>query len=204
MALIHEKIIAVMTDCGAIAKNNRNQQQGYKYRGIDDVLNALNPAMSKHGIFCLPAVKDIKREERTTLKGGLLIYSTVTVEYTFCAADGSSITCTVTGEGMDSGDKSINKAMSAAFKYACFQTFCIPTEEMKDSEQDSPEPMPKPKGIGGIKAKALAKFLNDEGIPEDYILRIYKQESLSDLTEKQHANIIQCIGKIKESYANGK
>lgn len=206
MALIHEKICAVMEECGAIAKDSRNPQQGYKYRGIDAVMNALNPAFRKHKIFVIPSVQEMQREERTTSKGNCLIYSVVTVIYTFYAEDGSSISCTVTGEGMDSGDKSANKAMSAAFKYACFQTFCIPTEEMKDSEEDSPEPLPKKKeqkqapGIGGIKAKALATLLNDNGIPEEYILKTYKRENLESLTEAQHMNIVTYIDKIQESY----
>lgn len=141
---IYEAINAVMEDCGAVGKDSRNDQQRYKYRGIDAVMNALNPAMRKHGVFAVPEVLDRNREERTTAKGGLLIYSIINVKYTFYAPDGSSVYAVVTGEGMDSGDKSCNKAMSAAFKYACFQVFCIPTEEMIDSEKDSPEPEPKP------------------------------------------------------------
>ena len=39
---------------------------------------------------------------------------------------------------MDSGDKASNKALSIAFKYACFQVFCIPTEEMKDPDAETP------------------------------------------------------------------
>ena len=140
---IFESMAAVMEDCGAVAKNEKNPQQGYKYRGIDAVMNALNPALRKNHVFVVPEVLEQTREERTTAKGGLLICSVTKVKYTFYAEDGSSVSAVVIGEGMDSGDKSMNKAMSAAFKYACFQAFCIPTEEMKDSEQDSPEPAPK-------------------------------------------------------------
>ena len=41
---------------------------------------------------------------------------------------------------MDSGDKATNKAMAIAMKYALFQVFCIPTEEMKDPDAETPEP----------------------------------------------------------------
>lgn len=140
---IYEAISRVMEDCGSVGKTSKNTQQGYKYRGIDAVMNALNPALRKNKVFVVPEVLEQSREERTTNKGGLLIYSITKVKYTFYAEDGSSVTATVIGEGMDSGDKSMNKAMSAAFKYALFQTFCIPTEEMIDSEVDSPEPTPK-------------------------------------------------------------
>lgn len=145
---IYTAISAVMKDCGAVAKTSTNPQQRYKYRGIDAVMNALNPAMIKNGIFVVPNVLEQKREERTTAKGGLLIYSVVTVNYKFYADDGSFVESTVVGEAMDSGDKATNKAMSAAFKYALFQTFCIPTEEMHDSEEDSPEPIPFPRNVG--------------------------------------------------------
>lgn len=143
MANIYESINNVMNAVGAVAKAATNPQQGYKYRGIDAVMNALHPAMSANKIFCSPEVLEETREERTTAKGGLLIYSILKVKYTFYAEDGSNVSAIVVGEGMDSGDKSSNKAMSAAFKYACFQVFCIPTEEMKDSEEDSPEPIGK-------------------------------------------------------------
>jgi hypothetical protein len=140
---IYESMAAVMEDCGTVAKSSTNEKQRYKYRGIDAVMNALNPALRKHKVFVVPEVQDQEREKRTTQNGGVLIYSTVKVKYTFYAEDGTSVTAVVIGEGMDSGDKSTNKAMSAAFKYACFQAFCIPTEEMRDSEEDSPEPAPR-------------------------------------------------------------
>lgn len=140
MADIYSAIIGVMSDVGAIGKNKRNAQQGFAYRGVDDVMNALQPAMVEHQIFVVPTILEQRREERKTAKGGLLIYSVCTIKYTFYAADGSSVECTVIGEGMDSGDKATNKAMSVAFKYACFQVFCIPTEEMRDPDADTPPP----------------------------------------------------------------
>lgn len=136
---IYKAIADVLSDVGAVGKDSKNPNQGYKYRGIDAVMNAMHPAMAKHGIFVAPEVLDMSREERTNSKGNLMIYSVAKVRYTFFAGDGSSVTATVVGEGMDTGDKSMNKAMSAAFKYALFQVFCIPTEEMVDSETDTTE-----------------------------------------------------------------
>ena len=135
---IFQTIAAVMEDVGAIGKDSLNKQQGFKYRGIDTVMNALNPAFIKHRLFVVPEVMDQTREERRTAKGGMLLYSVCRMKYTFYAEDGSHIEAVVVGEGMDSGDKATNKAMSAAFKYACFQVFCIPTEEMKDPDAETP------------------------------------------------------------------
>lgn len=133
---IYESIHAVMEEVGAIGKQKRNAQQGFLYRGIDDVMNALNPALINHRLFIVPEVLEHRREERQTVKGGNLIYSVCRVKYTFYAEDGSHVEAVVVGEGMDSGDKASNKALSAAFKYACFQVFCIPTEEMLDPDAE--------------------------------------------------------------------
>ncbi len=140
---IHEAIPAIMQELGAIEKGKRNAQQGFMYRGVDDVMNALNPLLAKHKVFVVPEVLEQTREERKTAKGGLLIYSICRVRFTFWSGDGSSLQTVVIGEGMDSGDKATNKAMSVAFKYACFQVFCIPTEEMPDTDADTPNPAPK-------------------------------------------------------------
>lgn len=136
---IYEAISNVMKDVGIVGKNDSNDFDHYKYRGIDAVMNALNPAMIKNKVFVAPNVLDAKREERAGKNGTVMMYSVLTVEYTFYTDDGSNIKCTVIGEAMDRSDKSTNKAMSAAYKYACFQTFCIPTEEMQDADAESPE-----------------------------------------------------------------
>ena len=139
MAKIHEAVVACMGDIGAIGKESRNQQQNYQYRGVDAVMNALSPILQKNGVFIFPEVLEQVREEHATPKGGRLLYSILKVKFHFMADDGSEVCAVVIGEGMDSGDKASNKAMSVAFKYACFQVFCIPTEEMKDPDADSPE-----------------------------------------------------------------
>ena len=138
--MIFEKMTAAMADIGAVSKSQTNQQQHFRYRGIDDAMNALYPILAKHGLFLVPEVLDQKREERTTKNGGNLIYSILKVRYTMYAADGSSVSAVVIGEGMDSADKSSNKAIAAAMKYAIFQMFCIPTEDMRDNDPDKETP----------------------------------------------------------------
>ncbi len=138
---IYEAISQCMEEIGAVGKNAVNKQQGFKYRGIDAVMNAINPALVKNHVFIVPEVLEQQRQERVTNKGGTLIYSICKIKYTFYAEDGSSIEAITVGEGMDSGDKATNKAMAIAFKYACFQVFCIPTEEMKDPDGETPDPV---------------------------------------------------------------
>lgn len=134
--MIYELIGKAIGKIGAIGKDKKNAQQGFMYRGIDQVYNALSPVMAELGIFFCPEVLDQKREEHTTKSGTVLTYTLLTMKYTAYAPDGSSVSMTVVGEGMDSGDKGSNKAMSVAMKYAMFQLFCIPTEEMKDPDAD--------------------------------------------------------------------
>lgn len=206
MAEIYQAIIGVMSDIGVIGKEKKNAQQGFKYRGVDDVMNALQPVMVQHGLFVVPEIIDQKREERQTNRGGNLIYSVCTVRYTFYAKDGSSVQCVVVGEGMDSGDKATNKAMSIAFKYACFQVFCIPTEEMKDPDAEVHEVTPKSKHtenpkIAAATAKAndvkklLVKISGDKTIAQQVWNEQYKQdagdivkmnEALIELQDKLH------------------
>ena len=134
--MIYELIGKAIGKIGAIGKDKINEQQKFRYRGIDQVYNALNPVMAELGIFFCPEVLDQKREERVTKNGTVLTYTLLTMKYTAFAPDGSSVSMTVVGEGMDSGDKGSNKAMSVAMKYAMFQLFCIPTEERKDPDAD--------------------------------------------------------------------
>lgn len=137
---IYEAITSIMQEGYAIGKNKRNEQQKFMYRGIDDVMNTFQPLLSKYKVFCVPEVLAHEREERSDKSGGNLIYSILTIRYTFYAEDGSSVSAVVVGEGMDSGDKASNKALAVGMKYAMFQTFCIPTEEMIDPDATTPEP----------------------------------------------------------------
>ncbi len=126
-----------------ISKDRNNQQQNYKFRGIDDVYNALSSLLAENGLCILPRVLSRSVTERVTKSGSTLFYVVVDVEYDFVSAsDGSKHTIQVCGEAMDSGDKATNKAMSAAYKYACLQTFCIPTEGDNDADAVTHEVAP--------------------------------------------------------------
>lgn len=196
--MIYSAICGVMRDVGAVGKDSENTFDRYKFRGIDAVMNALYPAMVKNGLFVVPEVLEQSREDRISKKGDPLIYSISKVKYTFFAEDGSHVSAVVIGEGMDRGDKSMNKAMSAAFKYACFQTFCIPTDEMKDSEKDSPEVAREPK-ISAKDAEILLNTLTEGQVA--WALRTYHITELSELTNRQFGNLMQVLRRRDESKA---
>lgn len=199
---IYEAITATMAEVGAIGKTSKNTTQGFMFRGIDAVMNALQPAMLKNHIFVVPEVLEQTREERTNAKGTTLLYSILKIKYTFFVDDGSSVSAVVIGEGMDTGDKASNKAMSIGFKYACFQVFCIPTEEMKDPDVESHEVKPiAAQKINDTKVKSILRKCEQDGInPADVCGKCGVKE-LKDLTEKQYAWVANNWSK---EIANGK
>ncbi len=138
---IYSLIPKVMQEIGSVGKNKNAPSKvgGYAFRGIDDMYNAIQPALVKFGVFYVPRILEITRRDRNFSGGSAGIETTVKVEYTFFAEDGSSVVSVVTGEAMDSGDKSNNKALSCALKYCLMEIFCIPTEEAKDSENEHHE-----------------------------------------------------------------
>lgn len=123
-----------------ISKDRKNEQQHYKFRGIDEVFNALAPILAKHKLVILPRILRRECVERTAKSGSAQYFVTVEAEFDLVsAADGSKHTVRTFGEAQDSADKATNKAMSAAYKYAAFQTFCIPTEGDNDADAHTPE-----------------------------------------------------------------
>jgi broad-specificity NMP kinase len=129
-----QKVIEAFSSQG-IAKSHKNEQQGFAYRGIDDVLNRMAHHLVEANLVIVPRVLSREVQERLNSRGNPLIYVTLTVEYSIMSTvDGSSVQCVTVGEAMDSGDKATNKAMSAAYKYAAFQAFSIPTEGDNDAD----------------------------------------------------------------------
>lgn len=142
--LIYKKMSDVMREIGAIGKDQKNQAQGFKFRGIDQFVNALYPALTRNGVFMAPRAlrhdQEIKEVVRSNGKTGVDKHVSIMMEYTFYAEDGSNVVVgPIPAEGLDSGDKATNKALSAALKYALIQTFSIPTEDMAEADLESPE-----------------------------------------------------------------
>lgn len=126
----------VMSEIGSIKKEKSGKGIPYKFRGIDQVYETLQPLLIKHMIIVLPTqTKNIEYLEVETKTGGALNYCRLVQVYTFFSAtDDSWVQAELPGEAMDSSDKSTNKALSAAYKYLAFQGFCIPVD---DPDQDA-------------------------------------------------------------------
>lgn len=130
MASLQSLLVDVKRDVGAVAKGDRNSQQGFNFRGIDAVINAVAPALIEHGITVLPNVRtydfgNVEVGQRRTPMG----HARVVVEYTFVGPEGDTLMCSAPGEAMDSGDKATAKAMSVAYRTALLQALSLPTHE---------------------------------------------------------------------------
>lgn len=162
--LIYKSMIDIMNKVSSIGKDRKNEAQRYNFRGIDDVYNEMHSIMAECGVFCIPNILEDRTEDRPSSKGGVLIYRVIKMSFDFIAQDGSMVTATTIGEGMDSGDKASNKAMSVAQKYALIQTFLIPTDDLKDPENDSHD-------LAADDKAKLKMLLTKEGINKDSFSR---------------------------------
>jgi len=148
--LIYEKMAKILSKVDCIEKGRTNQHQGFKFRGIDDALNALHSIFAEEKVFLLHEVMEHSVTERQTAKGGVSFHHIIKVMFRFIADDGSQVSAVGIGEAADTGDKGAGKAMSYALKVCLLQTFLIPTEEDKDPDTQTttwatkPSTPPKP------------------------------------------------------------
>lgn len=129
MAKIQQSLIEVMKEVGAVGKNDRNTAQGFAFRGIDAVINAVSPAFQKHGVIVVPTVVDKETSMIESAKGKAMTHVQLKVAYTFYGTEGDFLSATVYSEAMDYGDKATAKAMSVALRTALLQTLALPTDE---------------------------------------------------------------------------
>lgn len=205
---VYQAILAVQ---GALAKvgiskdNTCTQGASYKFRGIDDVYNALAPLLAENKLCILPRMLAREVIERQSKNGGALFYTTVTAEFDFVSSEDGSIHTVgpMYGEAMDSGDKGTNKAMSAAYKYAAFQSFCIPTEGDNDTENQTHEVLPaqqryerpaEKKPLTAVERAKIEKDFKDcQNMPalQEIWKRIpaHEQHNFLDLKEKRKLDL---------------
>lgn len=133
---IAQALSEIMKAVGAIAKKDKNTSQGFNFRGIDSVVNAVSPALQRFGVVIVPSVVDyqyatVEIGRNRTAMG----HVKVKVTYTFIGPMGDTIAATVVGEAMDAGDKATAKAMSVAFRTALLQSLSLPTDEADPDAQ---------------------------------------------------------------------
>lgn len=124
---VNVALAAVMAEVQKVGKDSKNAQQGFNFRGIDAVMNAVGPAFRAHGIVTMPNVIDYTAETVATKNGGTMNHIILRVKYVFMGPAGDTMECTVFGEAADSGDKAMSKAHSVAYRTALLQVLTIPT-----------------------------------------------------------------------------
>jgi hypothetical protein len=143
--------------------------------------------------------------ERQSKSGGALFYTTVEVEFDFvCAEDGSLHTVKTFGEAMDSSDKSTNKAMSAAYKYACLQAFAIPTEGDNDADATTHEVASRAKPVELITPEQVGQIqhiADAAGVSAENICKTCGIASLSMMPVQMFEGVIK---KLNLSLNKGK
>lgn len=184
---------AALAKTGITKDRTNTQGSGYKFRGIDDVYNAISPLLAEHGLCILPRVLSRQCDERQSKSGGALFYVTVDAEFDFVSVeDGSKHTIKTFGEAMDSGDKATNKAMSAAYKYAAFQAFAIPTEADNDADAQTHEV--KPQTLDANQVANITALCDETKTDPANIVNAYKKfgvASLDEIPAKQYSAIIR-------------
>ncbi|MEW9855902.1 ERF family protein [Novosphingobium rhizovicinum] len=205
---VYAKIAAVQADLAkeGIGKDRSNQQQKYKFRGIDDVYNALAPLLARHSLSILPRMLSREVVERKSNSGGALFNVTVEAEFDFIAAeDGSRHVVRTFGEAMDSADKATNKAMSAAYKYAALMAFAIPTEGDNDADATTHDVAPcgqnggsrggqaasEPEGMPDAAWAQLANLLKATSTADEPLLKHYGVKNLRLLNKQQYDDAVE-------------
>ena len=185
---IFKSMVAIMRGIDAISKDKRNQQQGFNFRGIDDVMNELHGVMAKEGVFVLPeAAGETSIQEKTTAKGGTLRFVVQKWRFHFVADDGSEVSGEAIGEAMDSGDKAMNKSMSIALKYVLLQTFMIPTIEDKDPDINSHSVLPNFADVRGI-----SEYIAGSGLDAISVINAEKKKwNFSDETVSKIVDMVE-------------
>lgn len=198
MTGVYKAIAAVQGELAkvGIAKTRKNKQgEGYMFRGIDDVYAALSPLLSQHGLCVIPRVIERISVERQSSRGNPLFYVTVHAEFDFVSSeDGSKHTAATYGEAMDSGDKATNKAMSAAYKYAAFMTFAIPTEGDNDADGTTHDVAPQAAMPDDEYNRLLAK-MKTAGVPAPKLHEAFGVTDLRMLDHGQYATAMKRLDK---------
>lgn len=163
---IHERMVAIVGEMPAIGKDQTNQQQNFKFRGIDDVIAELSVLLFKHGVYYTPRVLARETAERTTSKGNSLYVCCLHVEFTFHGLTGDEVVASAWGEGSDSGDKATSKAHTMAQKTALVECFNVRTRDSADPDAETPEESTSkaaaPDPFREVWALAVAKFGRDD------------------------------------------
>ena len=156
---VQAALAAVMADVQAVHKSDQNKAQGFSFRGIDSVVNAVGPAFRTHGVVPVPIVQSVTYDQvEVGTKGARMTSCRMTVAWRFYGPGGDHIEAVTAAEAFDSGDKATAKAHSVAYRTCLLQLLCIPTDE-PDPDSHSYELAPTPVAEPSIGEKDVARIV---------------------------------------------
>lgn len=130
---VHVAFARVMADVQSVGKTDRRDDPGghYNFRGVDRVVNAVGPAIRRHGVLVLPTrVFDVEYREARTSKGNVMQECVLKVQWTVIGPMGDVLPVPLesAGQATDTQDKSTSKAISVAQRVLFLTGLHIPTE----------------------------------------------------------------------------
>lgn len=205
-ATVFERMVSIIDELPAIDKTQENTQQHFMFRGHDDVLNALNPLLSKHGVFIVPDVVARSTSERVTASGKVMFECSLHVRFTFYGAAGDSFTGSTWGEGTDMGDKATSKAMTMAFKSMLNQAFAISNKEAADPDgataeetvSQQPTTQQRPAGvISEPQQKRLFAIARSKNVGDEALRRLISEvagvDSSADVPRSRYDDLVAAV-----------
>jgi hypothetical protein len=120
-----------------IPKEGFNQAQKYKFVRESDVAEKASALLAERGIFLHQTVVTSSREPLYTTGSGSQMWLThVEMAFQFIDASGEvSPVAVFHGDGADTGDKGIYKAMTGAEKYFLMKTFLVSTGDDPEGDE---------------------------------------------------------------------
>ena len=145
-----------------IPKSRTNPIELYQYRSIDDVLGRLAPLIAEHRLCILPRVIERILTDRPSPAAPMRVNVLVRVAFDLVSVeDGSVHTVEAYGEALDEGDKGTAKAMSAAYKAAMLQAFCIPVAGPEDADASTGAVVTRPAALTGEPIEGWEQWAKD-------------------------------------------
>jgi hypothetical protein len=220
---LRQKLLGVQRELCMHGVAKTGQGTKYPTRSIDTLITAMSSALTKHRVVLTPEVAGITRDKWATQSGGALHHTLVEMRYRFEDADSDTTEVTTFyGEGSDALDKSLQKAITNAYKYLMIQKFQIPVEpssdpdmqqtedeQIKDTDGEPLAPPEPEKKISEDDLSALRAIIESTETDEALFCNFLKTDSLANLPLSKFAGAMgalrqkeQSMQKRKESAEN--
>jgi hypothetical protein len=164
------KLARIYADVDRFAKSKQITGTGpsFSYTPVEEIADDLRKRMGAEGIVMVPSgIEVVASEDAGTTKSGTTRWRHI-IRVDWTLTDGTdSLTVSSVGEAMDTGDKGMNKAQTAARKYALIGAFQLSTGDDPDDRHPEPaeyrrqRPAPRPSAPGdaGVISEAQRRRL---------------------------------------------